>query len=327
MELPDKLLQAIDNQIAGKDHSALLSAAEALSLRYRTADKHGQKRITTYDEALSYCVSRMPATYGAVFSSLSNALSLADIRPRSLLDVGAGTGAAFWAASELLNLREVTCLEREDILLKLGEALTAGKGEDLSPIKWVKYDIQTDSFMYSADLVIASYVLNELAPEHQIKTAILLFDATNELVLFVEPGTPQGFSNLRKIRTALLDRGAYMLAPCPHDGLCPILSGDWCHFTCRIQRSSLHRRLKRGDAPFEDEKFSYLALAKKTLPLPEGRILRHPQIRKGFIMLEACTVNGVKRFTLSKKDGERYKQARKANAGDSIGCKALKEDL
>ena len=63
---------------------------------------------------------------------------------------------------------------------------------------------------------------------------------------------------------------------------------DWCHFTCRVPRSQLHKLLKQGDAPYEDEKFAYLALAKSETNKPEARILRHPKIAKGRITLELC---------------------------------------
>lgn len=318
MELPVRLLQAIDAQICNKPQSALLRAAQDLSLRYRTADRHGQKLITSDDEALAYCVTRMPATYGAVLSSLSCVLESADIRPSSLLDAGAGTGAAAWAAAELFDLREITCLEREERLLKLGESLMNGAHERFGHVRWINYDITNGILPFEADLVVASYVLNELPADLQAKTAAALFETANELALFVEPGTPEAFSNLSKIRSALLNRGAHIFAPCTHDGPCPLPSGDWCHFTCRIPRSRLHRLLKDGDAPFEDEKFSYLAVSKKAFTHKGARVLRHPQVRKGFIVLDACSRDGVNQITLSKKDGELYKLARKKGAGDLI---------
>jgi ribosomal protein RSM22 (predicted rRNA methylase) len=35
-------------------------------------------------------------------------------------------------------------------------------------------------------------------------------------------------------------------------------------------------------------------------------------------MLEVCTAEGIQDIKLSKKDGEKYKQARKAKSGDII---------
>ncbi len=39
--------------------------------------------------------------------------------------------------------------------------------------------------------------------------------------------------------------GAHVVAPCPHDGKCPMEgTKSWCHFAQRFQRSDLQRRHK-----------------------------------------------------------------------------------
>ena len=41
------------------------------------------------------------------------------------------------------------------------------------------------------------------------------------------------------------EAGAYVVAPCPHDGQCPMEgTKSWCHFAQRFQRSDLQRRHK-----------------------------------------------------------------------------------
>ena len=44
-------------------------------------------------------------------------------------------------------------------------------------------------------------------------------------------------------------RGASVVAPCPHDGVCPMQgTRSWCHFAQRFERSSLQRvtKLRQG---------------------------------------------------------------------------------
>ena len=39
--------------------------------------------------------------------------------------------------------------------------------------------------------------------------------------------------------------GAHVVAPCPHDGVCPMEgTKSWCHFTQRFERSGLQRVTK-----------------------------------------------------------------------------------
>ena len=94
--------------------------------------------------------------------------------------------------------------------------------------------------------------------------------------------------------------------------------GDWCHFAVRVQRTRLHKALKGGDAPFEDEKFCYLALTKeRPKSVCEARVLRHPQIAPGRIGLTLCTAEGIVGKSVTKKDAL-WKRVRKIGAGDAL---------
>ena len=106
--------------------------------------------------------------------------------------------------------------------------------------------------------------------------------------------------------------------PCPHQKPCPLPSDDWCHFTCRIARSRLHRQLKGADAPYEDEKFCYLAFGRSASNRAVSRVLRHPQIESGRITLRLCTRSGLITLPVRKRDGSLFKSARKASSGDAF---------
>jgi ribosomal protein RSM22 (predicted rRNA methylase) len=107
-----------------------------------------------------------------------------------------------------------------------------------------------------------------------------------------------------------------MLGPCPAETPCPLIEPDWCHFAARVERSSLHRRLKGADLGYEDEKFSYLALSRQPATLPQARIIRRPQHLPGLIQLETCTPQGIRPVQVRKKDREQFRSARKLKWGD-----------
>lgn len=318
LEIPETLLDSIEALLAEKEYSRLIQDAQALSSRYRTNTADGKRLIGGDNDALAYIASRMPATYGAVYTALYHVGACLDNdRPLSLLDAGAGTGAASWAAGTRLELSEITCLEREEAMIKLGSALASRGMGPLRNAVWARHTLGKDNFPYKADLVIASYVLNEMPLSLQLDTAVSLWNSAGMMLLIVEPGTPECYANLMKIRKKLMDAGAHIAAPCPHSSEC-MLKDDWCHFTCRIPRSRLHKRLKGGQAPFEDEKFMYLAVTRNICDRPEARILRHPRINKGHIGLNICSYSGISNITVSKKDGDKFSKARKAKPGDSI---------
>ncbi len=318
MEFPLSLRSALEARLDGVQQYKLAADAQALSARYREKSGTGQRLLTTDTEAVAYAATRMPATFGAVSAALQWVLDCCDIRLETLLDAGAGTGAACWAADALLSLSEVTCLEREGAMRRLGEALMETGSPALQSARWIDRNITKENLGVTADLVVASYVLNELSEENRLKAARSLWNTAGQMLLIVEPGTPAGYAHLREIRSLLLKEGAHMAAPCPHENACPLPEDDWCHFTCRVARSRLHKQLKGGDAPYEDEKFCYLALTRQKCAPASARILRHPRIDPGKISLSLCTENGLSTREVRKKDGPLFKAARKSHCGDSF---------
>ena len=317
MEFPSDLRYALEQTLSGLKQNTLTVQAQALSERYRFQTGTGRRLLTEDIQAAAYAAVRMPATFGAICKALEVSLACTEISPSSLLDAGAGTGAACFSAVQFLSLNQVTCLEREDAMSKLGRHLMQQAGpESLKQAVWKSCDLVKDPVPHSADLVIASYVLGEMGSQERGAAAKKLWNAADQMLLLIEPGTPVGFAQLNELRSLLLAEGAYLAAPCPTQGTCPIAKGDWCHFTCRIARSKLHRQLKGADAPYEDEKFCYLALVKKPAHPAIARIRRHPKIEPGKITLELCTKNGLEQAIIRKRDGATFKKARKSNCGD-----------
>lgn len=318
MEFPIELRTAIEMNTTGMKLDQMKQIAGELSSRYRTESGEGKKLLTKDSEAAVYAVVRMPATFGAVRSALAYALEADGIRISSLLDVGAGTGAASWAADALLDLERITCLEREEAMRKLGKALMKEGSPSLQNAEWKSADLISEDIGESGDLVVASYMLNELAPENRRKVLDKLWQAAERMLLIVEPGTPEGYRQLQDAREYLLAEGAHIAAPCPHESACQMGEADWCHFTCRVARSRLHRQLKGGDVPYEDEKFSYMAFTKSETGHAAARILRHPYSEKGRISLELCSGQGIGKTVIKKRDGSLFSRARKAACGDSF---------
>lgn len=328
--IPEKLQLALQEQSIGLKLEETSEAFLNISLKYRDDSGKGRRLLTTRTEALAYSLARMPATCGAVADIIDKiAGNLHDIN--SLLDIGSGTGAVGWVMDEYFDLSSIICLERENAMINMGKSLMNSGSKYLRDAKWIKYDIEREEIDYKADIVTASYVLNELKEEVRMKAVDKLWEATNKLLVIIEPGTPVGFSNIKKIREMLILKGAKIVAPCVHHKSCEKTEEDWCHFSCRIIRTSIHRDLKSGAAPYEDEKFSYIVVEKvkedtNSLISKEknfcerhcGRILRHPQVRKGHIIMEVCTSQGIKNVTISKRDGEIYKASKKLKQGDKM---------
>src|SRR5690349_1662806 len=93
---PD-LTKALDALLDGVSRKELAVAAQKMSAGYREGAT--SQAIVTPAQACAYAVARMPATYAACTAVFARAAeAMPGFSPSSLLDVGAGTGAASWAA-------------------------------------------------------------------------------------------------------------------------------------------------------------------------------------------------------------------------------------
>ncbi|WP_234347551.1 small ribosomal subunit Rsm22 family protein [Streptomyces specialis] len=308
------------------------SAVERLMAGYRGRTPAGVPVLRDRADAVAYAAYRMPATFEAVSAALRRlAVRLPGWAPGGHLDVGGGTGAAVWAAAGAWPDadRATVVLDRAGPALDLGRELVRLAGD--GPQRAAEWRLQSVGATPAAipalpptDLVTVSYVLGEL-PEAVRDALVDAVARAGAAVVLVEPGTPDGYLRVRSARDRLLAAGLRVLAPCPHDGMCPVEPGaDWCHFAARVSRSALHRRVKGGVLPYEDEKFSFVAavrpgVAGDLAATPAaGRIVRRPLTRKGQVLLDLCTRDeGLRRVTVSKRQGPDYRAARDAAWGDA----------
>lgn len=317
-DFPQELTAALEALLAGKSAAQLERDAKTISENYRMRTGQGNRLLTREGEAAAYAAARMPATFAAAYEAISEALAASGLAPRTLMDCGAGTGAATWAAAELLELDAITCLEREDAMRSVGSRLMAESAGALADAKWAACDLTADA-LNKAELVVEGYMLGELREDMRLAVAQKLWNACTQMLVFIEPGTPQGFANLAAVRAHLASLGAYVAAPCPAGSTgCPMSGEDWCHFSVRVQRTRLHKALKGGEAPYEDEKYAYLALTREAPRAAcQARVLRHPLIQPSRITLTLCEDGEKKQRVVTKKDAL-WKRARKLGAGDAV---------
>ena len=316
MDIPQELKEAIETIMKGTKHAELIEKSQKISEKYRENDGKGKRLVTETTEAIAYTISRMPSTYCAVYSALSHSLKNYDKNIKNVIDIGAGTGAATWAVSNVLDVEKITCLEREKAMRDIGKKLMH---QNINNVEWKEFDLVADKIHEKADLVITSYVINELSQLDREKAILKMWEATEGLLVITEPGTPEGFKHILEAREILLAQNANIIAPCAHQGKCPINpEEDWCSFYVRVARSGMHRQAKKGELGYEDEKFSYIAFSKEPVSINANRILRHPQINSGYVKVKLCTQKGIEEKTFSKKDKDIYKKVKKLDAGDTI---------
>ena len=322
MQIPSLLEYAIEKEIEKYNIKELKDAALNLSKRYMENKRTGESFFKTYLDTISYSVIRMPATYSAIRTCLEKIIELKAFKINSLLDIGSGTGAAEWAVLDVFDINDIVCLEREKAMRDLSKNYFS-YNEALRNVKFIEADILKEDLNISKDLCILSYMINELSEENRLKVIDKVLKCTNKVLLIVEPGTPEGFKNIRKIRDYAFEKGYEIIAPCTgFNGRCDIPKDDWCASSVRVQRTKIHKYLKDAEVGFEDEKFSYVAInvEKDELDLKNNikRILRHPKIQNGRIEVKTCLQGEIKEEIITKKNKEEFKSLKKKSVGDIL---------
>jgi ribosomal protein RSM22 (predicted rRNA methylase) len=321
MALPSALQASLNALLEGRARGPIAQRAAQISDCYRGGGASGMA-ITSDDDVLAYLLARLPATYAAVAAVLDEVQARCAFEPTSLTDIGAGPGTASWAAvGAWPALGRVAMIDSSARFLDMARKLVSGSANKaLSGATITLGDITRSPDLAPGDLVIASYALAELSPAALTRVAADLWKACTGILVLVEPGTPAGYERIIACRSALLAAGAKIIAPCPHAAPCPIVKPDWCHFSQRLSRSRDHMMMKSADVPFEDEKFSYLAVAREHVAFEryEARVLAPPKKDKTGIALKLCTNGEIAHRKIASRDRAAFSKARSLRWGDGL---------
>ena len=322
--LPEALRAAIDRRLEGQGRAGLAQRAQALSEGYR-GGRASSALVRGEADALAYALTRTPATYAAARRALEEVLALRpDLAVSSLLDAGAGPGGGGWAAIDALpGLSAVIRLDHSPAFLDLAEDLAAAGPAPLASAARLRADLADPALSPpQADLVLAAYALTEIPAAALPGVVERLWSATRGLFLVVEPGSPEAWRRGLEIRTRLIAAGARLVGPCPHEAACPLAAPDWCHFAQRLPRGREHRLATGGAAPFEDEKFFWLAF-ERAGPVSAGRaparIIAPPRPGKPGVRLRLCQPDGrIENADIPRRDKAAFARARRLGWGETF---------
>ena len=316
--LPAELKVALEAKLHGLSRSDAAERSARISETYRSGGS--SVAIRTEADALAYALARMPATYAAVTASLNALCEIRpDFSPKTLIDIGAGPGTATWAAAETYSsLADFTSIDANTALRTLALDLF-GRSSRLSTLQYTQGDAGAVLVnAEAADLVVASYLLGEIGETERTTLASLMWARTSDTLLIIEPGTPAGYTRVLALRAQLIELGAHVAAPCPHDAACPLVAPDWCHFAQRLPRSRAHQQVKAAELPFEDEKFAYVALTRTAIARRPARVLAQPEVGKVEVTAKLCTRSGVVITKVPRRAKADYALARRWRWGDAV---------
>lgn len=317
LQLPDYLVKSIESFCEKIPLKNLKEASVRLSNNYLAGFVN--KRLQAPLDHIAYLATRFPATFAACSSVFHQIKLKTDKSFETLLDLGSGPGTVVFAALEYFpSLKKIYIVEQDAFFIEFCKKTLRDHFPYVS-LEVLANDIKKTE-LKEVDLITSSYALNELGEKEFNEIAERVFSIQKDLAVFIEPGTPRGYSLILKLREMAFSKNKFPLAPCPHSLECPLAKTQkWCHFSERLPRSSIHRFLKEARLNFEDEKFSYFAASNIEITPLLDRIIGHPRKHSGHISFDLCTKEGkATQEIISKRDGAFYKEAKELKWGDCL---------
>ena len=311
MQLPQYLQQKINSLYSGLTKKELEQTRSELTRKYKEETGRSVSLIDSKKDSVLYAISRMPSTYAVIYTLLNQLVSqdlISDVS--TVFDVGAGTGAGFFALKEIDSNIDLSLLERDENMLFVLNNLIDEKPEI------IKGDINHLNLNKKFDLVMSSYVLSEMTEGDRKIALQKMFELSNKYVLLIDTGTPKTYAEYMKIKETAKELGCFVVAPCLHEKCS--LKNDYCQFFARVERSSLQKMAKSATLGYEDEKYFYLLFSKNDNLPQKARVIRRPNIETNSIKLSLCTKEGVVQNNYTKKDKEMFKRAKKSKINDVI---------
>jgi ribosomal protein RSM22 (predicted rRNA methylase) len=283
-----KLSEAYVNQRAARQPLRDIKAAEAYALYFMPINF----------AKIVYLLSKIPGEFWQI--------------PRTVLDIGCGTGTGLFAASPSLvqGSRSFGIDKSEkmrEVCGRLAKLIPNTRQHSFS----IAQEIPAAPERF--DLIIAANLLNELEETEKtffLNTAAERLSADGFLLL-LEPALSLPTRALMKQRDLLVnDYKLFPLFPCTHNRPCPMLSAsedDWCHGSLKWERPKLIRMLDQLSG-FNKHRIKYAGhiLSKENFTPGGARVVNFPVKNKRGLNIITCSQAGLQTRLFPKGSYDHY---------------------
>ncbi|KAF9075038.1 mitochondrial small ribosomal subunit Rsm22-domain-containing protein [Rhodocollybia butyracea] len=304
---------------ADTDDAEWGSTFEAKYRSRQQSSRHSERDGTAFASVA------LPAHYSAILAVLTHVKHRLgpDWNISKVIDWGAGTGSGLWASVHTFqqnaetsqdveglkvsdtSLESYVGIDKRDGLVTIGKRLLREiKRNDLS-VSWQRVFHEEDRMSRDIGqhtLALSAFNLSSLPTNIARKTLVKeMWESGAHTIVLIDHNTSAGFENIAEARQVLLKmgrketedpttedwpiKGSHVVAPCPHDGECPLHHPGStrlvCGFSQRLQRPSFVRLTKHSPTGHEDTGYSYVVIQRGERPTrPESKLGRIGAIGK-----------------------------------------------
>ncbi|TFY68588.1 hypothetical protein EVJ58_g906 [Rhodofomes roseus] len=279
------------------------------NVRYKSGKK---ARLHAERDGTAFASVALPSHYSVVYAVLDNVQQRLGPgwTVDRVIDWGSGTGTGLWASSHLFQGNDVASRDRttaelaqstvkdyvgidtRDGLVSIGKRLVQDMDLGGMKISWQKA-FREDNVIERAEgrnaLALSAFLLSTI-PTPLARKALVkqMWESGADVMVLIDHNTTAGFECVAEAREYLLKlgrkeledpeleeasiRGSHVVAPCPHDGACPLYRPGTtklvCSFSQRLQRPAFVRKTKHSGVGHEDSGYTYVVIRRGSRPLP-----------------------------------------------------------
>ncbi|XP_006454221.1 hypothetical protein AGABI2DRAFT_182202 [Agaricus bisporus var. bisporus H97] len=253
----------------------------------------------------------LPAHYPAIFAVFDHVKRRLgpSWSVEQVIDWGAGTGSGLWASlysfqspsgvqNPMDNLRiadatvkSYIAIEKRNGLSEIGRRLLHGIQPEHLSINWQKGWSSEENMnpLHAGNSVALSAFLLTTLPDNLSRKNLVqeIWESGANTIVLIDHNSKQGFEAIAGAREFLLElgrkdllhdgapshlAGSHVVAPCPHDGACPLYFPGFiklvCGYSQRIQIPEFVRRTKHSNIGHDDTGYSYVVIQRGPRPRP-----------------------------------------------------------
>lgn len=216
----------------------IIKLVKEMSLKFTKKREHIEDYVMSVDLVSAYTALYLPTNIPKLhflFTKLPEEV-LQDFKKRPFIDIGSGPGT-FSLGYKLLMGSEFTgdciAVDSSDVMLEQSRSLMNGFFPNDAFWATKKFKEQKKE-----SILFFGHSINEMGVNRAMD---FITTIDPEYIIWIEPGTSDLFSELKKLRANILD--SYdVLYPCPSNAACP---ASWCHQVLRTTHASSVERISQ----------------------------------------------------------------------------------
>ncbi|OSD06141.1 Rsm22-domain-containing protein [Trametes coccinea BRFM310] len=270
----------------------------------RAAGKHSLR------DATAFATVALPSHYAAIYAVLDHVKQRLgpEWQVERVIDWGAATGSGLWASGHTFqgnsherhspdmaeiqisqtSLSSYLGIDKREGLVRIGKRLIRDVEMGGLDVAWQK-SFHEDNIVDRTDgakvLAMSAFLLSSLPSPIERKALVKeMWDSGAEVMILID----HDFEAVAEARLQFLKlgqkeledpsseqyplRGSHVVAPCPHDGACPLYQPGHsklvCSFSQRLQRPEFVRKTKHSGTGHENMDYSYVVIRRGPRPSP-----------------------------------------------------------